>query len=86
MFLNFSSPSEVNFRIIFDGYCRWKLSSGNLYTFIRPNRNSCEKCNFRSLAGIEPVALRFRCSALTNCRRFDSCQGPKVVFLAAVPG
>jgi hypothetical protein len=21
--------------IIFDGYCRWKLSSGNLYTFIR---------------------------------------------------
>jgi hypothetical protein len=23
-------------------------------------RNSCEKCNFRSLAGIEPAALRFK--------------------------
>ena len=29
-------------------------------------RNSCEKCNNRSLAGIEPAALRFRCSALTK--------------------
>jgi hypothetical protein len=24
-------------------------------------RNRSEKCNFRSLAGIEPAALRFRC-------------------------
>ena len=27
-------------------------------------RNSCEECNFRSRVGIEPAALRFRCSAL----------------------
>ena len=26
-----------------------------------------EKWNFRSLTGIEPAALRFRCSALTDC-------------------
>ena len=23
---------------VFDGCCRWKLSSGNLHTFIRPNQ------------------------------------------------
>ena len=28
--------------------------------------NRSEKCNLSSLAGIEPAALRFRCSALTN--------------------
>ena len=29
-------------------------------------RNRSEKCNFRSLAGIELAAVRFRCSAQTN--------------------
>jgi hypothetical protein len=29
------------------GSSRWKLSSVNLYTFIRPNKDSCEKCNYR---------------------------------------
>ena len=38
-------------------FCRWKLSSGNLYTFIRVNHAG---------TGIEPEALRFRCCALTN--------------------
>ena len=32
-------------------------------------RNSREKCNCRSLAGIEPAALQFRCSALTSIYR-----------------
>jgi hypothetical protein len=26
-----------------EGYCRWKLSSGNLYTFIRPNQEQLRK-------------------------------------------
>ena len=29
--------------VIFDGYCRWKLSSGNLYAFIRPNQEQKRK-------------------------------------------
>ena len=24
--------------LVFEGYCRWKLSSGNLYTIIKPNQ------------------------------------------------
>ena len=52
--------------LLVEGYCRWKFSSGNLHTFIRPNQDSCEKCNFRSLAGIEPAAPRFRRSTLTH--------------------
>ena len=40
------------------GYCRWKLSSGIFFllldlTFVRPKQK--RKCNFRFLAGIEPV-------------------------------
>jgi hypothetical protein len=45
--------------IIVEGYCRWKLSSGNLYTFIRPNHVGTAAKNasiYRSLTGIEPVA------------------------------
>ena len=38
-------------------------------------RNSCEKCNFRSLAGIEPAIPVQR-----------SNQGAIVAFFAAVPG
>ena len=30
----------------------WKF----IYILLDLTRNSCEKCNFRSLAGIEPVA------------------------------
>jgi hypothetical protein len=30
---------------VFDGYCRWKLPSGNLYTFIRPNHAGTEVKN-----------------------------------------
>ena len=45
-----------------------------LYTFIRPiSMNSCEKCNFRSLAGIEDAALR--CSnqlSYTEAMQFPS--------------
>ena len=29
--------------LIFDGYCRWKLLSGNLYAFIRPNQEQKRK-------------------------------------------
>jgi hypothetical protein len=37
------------------------------YTFqLDLTGNSCEKYNYRSLAGIEPAALRFRCSALRD--------------------
>ena len=36
--------------------------------------NSCEKCNYRSLAGIEPAALRFRCRSLTSRATQASCR------------
>jgi hypothetical protein len=36
------------------------------YTFVRPNQEQLRKYNYRSLAGIEPAALRFRCSALRD--------------------
>ena len=39
--------------ILVEGYCRWKLSSGNLYLLDLTMRNRSEKWNFRSLAGIE---------------------------------
>jgi hypothetical protein len=29
--------------IIVEAYCRWNLSSGNLYTFIRPNQEQLRK-------------------------------------------
>jgi hypothetical protein len=29
--------------ILVEGYSRWKLSSGNLYTFIRPNQEQKQK-------------------------------------------
>jgi hypothetical protein len=49
--------------IIFDGHCRWKLSCGNLYTFVRLiNPKQKQKCNFRFLAGFKPMVLRFQCS------------------------
>ena len=36
-------------------------------TFIRPIQEQLRKMHqYRSMAGIEPAALRFRCSALTN--------------------
>jgi hypothetical protein len=38
-------------------YCGRTLSSGNLYTFIRPNQEKKRKMKLRSLAGIEPAAL-----------------------------
>ena len=45
--------------VLVEGSCRWKLSSGNLYTFIGPNQEQLRKMQlYRSLAGIEPVALR----------------------------
>ena len=31
------------FTFIVEGYCRLKLSSGNLYTFIRPNQEQKRK-------------------------------------------
>ena len=43
----------------------------------RPNQGSCEKCNYSrspSIAGIEPAALRFRCSSLTNWTTESSCR------------
>ena len=42
---------------IVEGSCRWKLSSGNLYTFIRPNQEQIGEnaTLYRSLAGIEPA-------------------------------
>jgi hypothetical protein len=52
--------------ILVEGYCRWKLSSGNLYLLDQTMRNRSEKCNFRSLAGIEPAALRFPSTILFN--------------------
>jgi hypothetical protein len=52
--------------IIVEGYCRWKLSSRNLYTFLLDlTRNSCEKSNFRSVAGFEPAGPKF---AFFPCR------------------
>ena len=48
----------------------WKF----IYILLDLTRNSCEKCNLRSLAGIEPVALWFRCSAPTNWGTQASCQ------------
>ena len=55
-------------------YCRWKFSSAFFIHLLDLTRNSCEKCNFRSLVGIEPAALRFRCSALTNWATEASCR------------
>ena len=57
----------------------WKF----VYILLDIIRNRCEKCVSRSLAGIEPAALLFRCSTLTNCSILAS---PKVSFFAAVPG
>jgi hypothetical protein len=46
--------------IIIEECCRWKLSSENLYTFIRPNQEQLRKYNYRSLAiKIQPAALWF---------------------------
>jgi hypothetical protein len=32
--------------VIVGGFCRWKLSSGNLYTFITPTAETAAKNNF----------------------------------------
>ena len=60
---------------IFDGY----IADGNcrvgIYIHLLDlTKNRSEKCNFRSLAGIEPAALQFRCSALTNWATEASCR------------
>jgi hypothetical protein len=41
-----------------EGSCKWKLSSGNSYTFIRSNQEQLRKRNYRFLAGIEPGNYR----------------------------
>ena len=44
------------------------ILSVNFYKFIRPNHAGVvvKNATIGPLAGIEPAALRFRCSALTN--------------------
>ena len=37
-----------------------------IYIHLDLTRNSCEECNYRSLTGIEPAAMRFWYSVLTN--------------------
>jgi hypothetical protein len=34
--------------LVFEGYCRWKLSSGNLYTIIRPNQEQLPKMQMQN--------------------------------------
>ena len=54
---------------IVDGNCRVEI----YIHWLDLTGYSCKKCNFRSLARIEPAALRFRCSALTNWATEVSC-------------
>ena len=59
----FSSHSiEYLLKGIVDGNHRVKI----YIHLLDLTRNRSEKWNFRSLSGIEPAALRFRCSALNN--------------------
>ena len=47
-----------------------EISSVSFYTFTRPNQEQLQKnATIGPLPGIEPAALRFRCSALTNGAR-----------------
>ena len=55
-------PVKDILRPAVDGNCQVEIYIYLLYL----TRNRSEKCNFMSLAGIEPAALRFQCSALTN--------------------
>jgi hypothetical protein len=41
--------------IIVDGYCRWKLSSGNLYSFIGPNQDMGKYQDFVGITLMEIV-------------------------------
>ena len=53
-------------------------------TFIRHNQEQLRKMQlYRSLAGIEPAALRFQCSAPTNSPVVDSPTGGKFVCACA---
>ena len=45
----------IDFKLF--GHCRWKLLSVNFINLLDLTRNRSEKCNFRSLAGIDPAAL-----------------------------
>jgi hypothetical protein len=65
--------------------CRGEWSSGNLYTFIRSNQEQQRKCNFRSLEGIEPAALWFRCSAVVKCLVLFWSQLHVIVQLQFIP-
>ena len=38
-----------------------------IYILLDLTRNSCEKCNFRPLAGIEPVAAKCRFAIPVQC-------------------
>ena len=51
-----------------------QIASRRSYTILDLTRRRFEKCNCKSLVGIEPAALRFRCSALTNWATESSCR------------
>jgi hypothetical protein len=53
-----------------EGSCTWKLSSGNLYTFITPNQGTAVKKE--TVGPWQELDLRFRCSTLTNRGQLSS--------------
>ena len=64
--------SDVGFCLTKFKLCPTKIKSDRTNVLSRqificsPARNRSDKCNYRSLTGIEPAALWIRCSALTN--------------------
>ena len=66
------------------GFCRWKLSSGNLYTFIRPNHAGTLRCNFRSLAGIEPAIPVQRSNQLSYRTQLSCSNHCKCMYIQDV--
>ena len=51
-----------------------EISNANFIHSLDLARSSCKKCNYSSLAEIEPAALRFRCSTLTDWTTESSCR------------
>jgi hypothetical protein len=38
------------YNTVVEGFCWWELSSGNLYTFIRPNQEQLEKMQLQGVS------------------------------------
>ena len=49
-----------------DAFCKWKFGVEFLYIYLDVTGAVAKNATIGPLAGIEPAALRFRCSALTN--------------------